>query len=125
MTTFDSMTEEERAAVCQKARESREAAHDVDGLVAEIRERLTVKQAEQVRFRLGEMPVNCRRTFQTAMKGRSKKASIRAFCQMCIGWTNLQEEILKCTDLACPLYPHRPSVNMPGETEDVEESHGE
>ena len=116
------MTTEQRAYAQEKSRQSREATHDVDGLVAEIRQHLTTKQTEQVRFRLEQMPVGCRRSYVKAMKGRSTTFAIRAFCQMCVSWTSMIEEISQCTDSACPLYPYRPYVTKNDEADDEEET---
>jgi hypothetical protein len=60
-----------------------------------------------VRQRLETMPCSCRNTYLRAMRGRSRNAAIKAFCQMCVGWQH-RRDVTDCTDPACPLYPYRP-----------------
>ena len=55
--------------------------------------------------RLRQMPVSCRQGFVRAMRGKSLRAAVRAYCDMCVGWN--RKEALACTDPACPLYPYR------------------
>ena len=47
--------------------------------------------------------------YKKAMRGRSMKAAIKAFCLECVCW---QKEVVRlCTSFACPLYPYRPYKN--------------
>ena len=52
------------------------------------------------------MPKHCRAVYAVAMRGKSRAAAIRAFCEMCVGWE--RREVARCTDPACPLYAYRP-----------------
>jgi hypothetical protein len=63
-------------------------------------------QKEQIAERREQMPNIHRANYDKAMKGRSMKAAIKAFCLMCVQWQ--KEEVRLCTDLACSLYPYRP-----------------
>lgn len=56
--------------------------------------------------RMEEMPKTRRMTYLEAMKGKSKTAAIKAFCEMCVGWD--RNEVRECTSPACPLYEYRP-----------------
>lgn len=47
----------------------------------------------------------CRRVYERAMRGRSRRAAIEAFCAMCMGWD--RQAVPGCTAPACPLYPYR------------------
>jgi len=62
--------------------------------------------------RLENMPVTARKTYLDGMLGKSRAASIKAFCQMCIGYgddkVGMRTSIRECTDPACPLFPYRP-----------------
>jgi hypothetical protein len=66
-------------------------------------------QQEQIEQRRKQMPDIHRANYDNAMRGKSKKAAIRAFCLMCVQWQ--KEEVRLCTDLGCPLYPYRPYKN--------------
>ena len=61
---------------------------------------------EQIAERREQMPRSYRATYDKAIKGKSLRAAINAFCLECVCWQI--EEIRKCTDLACPLYAVRP-----------------
>lgn len=62
--------------------------------------------------RLEQMPVSARQNYIAAMRGKSRAAGIKAFCQMCIGYGDeqigMRRAIRDCTDPACPLYVYRP-----------------
>ena len=62
--------------------------------------------ATLIEARLEEMPQKCRLNYVKGMQGNSLAASVKAFCLMCVGWQ--RKEATRCTDPACPLYPHRP-----------------
>lgn len=63
-------------------------------------------QGRQMAEKLSQMPVSWKNTYLKAMRGRSMKMAIRAFCGECMGWQ--RSEIPECTGRACPLYPYRP-----------------
>jgi hypothetical protein len=65
-------------------------------------------QEVQIRDRLLKMPKTCVRTYLTAMRGKSAKSGIRAFCQFCLGWEDYRVGVRNCTDAACPLFSFRP-----------------
>jgi len=64
-------------------------------------------QKQQIEKRIKQMPPSCRKNYLRAMKGRSLKSAVKAFCVECVGWA--REEVKLCTDLGCPLYPYRPT----------------
>ena len=66
-------------------------------------------QQEQIEQRLKQMPDIHRANYKKAMRGKSKKAAIKAFCLECVQWQ--KEDVRLCSDLACPLYPYRPYEN--------------
>jgi hypothetical protein len=52
-----------------------------------------------------EYPAMCRSTYDAAMTGRSRKAAIKAFCTMCMGY---QPKLVRSCDVkGCPLYSYR------------------
>lgn len=53
-----------------------------------------------------QIPKIHRSNYDRAMKGKSMKAAIKAFCLECVCWQ--KEEVRLCTSLTCPLYPYRP-----------------
>lgn len=77
-------------------------------LVREANLGLPSTQTAQVEERALEMPSPCLKTYIRAMRGKSREAGLKAFCQMCLGWEEYRKGINECTDLACPLYPYRP-----------------
>jgi hypothetical protein len=52
-----------------------------------------------------EYPPSTRESYRRAMEGRSRKAAIRAFCVMCMGYQ--PHQVRGCTSPGCPLYPYR------------------
>jgi len=56
-----------------------------------------------------DIPKVYRGTYERAACGRaSPRQAIKAFCQSCVGYENVAEEIRQCTDAECPLYAYRP-----------------
>ncbi len=79
----------------------------------------TTMRQERIAQRLRDIPKIYRRIYQQAVKGKSRKAAIHAFCLECCAWE--KEEVRKCTSPECPLYVLRPyreganhSDNRPG-----------
>jgi hypothetical protein len=66
----------------------------------------TTLMQERISQRLKDIPKIYRRIYEQAVKGKSRKAAIHAFCLECVYWQ--KEEVRKCSDLACPLYALRP-----------------
>jgi len=64
---------------------------------------------ELIEQRRKQIPDIHRTNYDKALRGRSMKAAIKAFCLECVCWQ--KEEVRLCTDLACPLYPYRPYKN--------------
>ena len=54
---------------------------------------------------VNEYPPSTRESYRRAMEGRSRKAAIRAFCVMCMGYQ--PHHVRGCTAPWCPLYPYR------------------
>jgi hypothetical protein len=57
---------------------------------------------------VNEYPPSTRESYRRAMEGRSRKAAIRAFCVMCMGYQ--PHHVRGCTAPWCPLYPYRLGV---------------
>ena len=55
--------------------------------------------------RYGSMPPRFRKNYAKAMRGRSLRAAVDAFCNECMGWEMRPRD---CTAPACPLYAYRP-----------------
>jgi len=53
------------------------------------------------------IPPKYKTHFKKAVK--SRKSAITAMCLECMGY--VKSEIPECTDIACPLYSHRPYVS--------------
>jgi hypothetical protein len=59
-----------------------------------------------------EVPKKYRGLYERAMKGKSRKAAMHAFCLECCYWQI--REVQLCSDDDCPLFPFRPqSRNAP------------
>jgi hypothetical protein len=56
-------------------------------------------QEEQIEQRCQQMPDIHLANYKRAMRGKSMKAAIKAFCLECVQWQ--REEVRLCTDLAC------------------------
>lgn len=61
---------------------------------------------ERIKKRRADIPKIYRKTYDTAMQGKSRTAGVKAKCLDCTNWQ--KEEIKKCTVSDCPLYPYRP-----------------
>ena len=61
---------------------------------------------QQIAERRTQIPKVHKINYDKAMKGRSMKAAIKAFCLECVCWQ--KEEVRLCTDIGCSLYPYRP-----------------
>jgi len=57
------------------------------------------------------MPKTYRASYNKAMAGKSRRAAMQSFCYECMGW--VLGETTKCTDTTCPLYPYRPTTDVP------------
>jgi hypothetical protein len=60
----------------------------------------------QIDERRAQMPEIHRANYDKALRGKSMKAAIKAFCLECVCWQ--KEEVRLCTSFACPLYSYRP-----------------
>ncbi len=58
------------------------------------------------RKRLKNIPSSMRKVYRRAMKGKSRTAGVKAFCQECVGYVT--KCVRNCTDTGCPLWPYRP-----------------
>ena len=67
---------------------------------------MSINRQKQIEQRRAEMPRSYRATYDKAVKGKSLRAAINAFCMECVCWQI--DEVRNCTDLACPLYAVRP-----------------
>ena len=52
-----------------------------------------------------DVPSQHRNVYDRAMRGKSRKAAVRCYCLMCVGWS--WDEVRKCSAPACPLYLYR------------------
>jgi len=64
------------------------------------------QRQEQIEQSSCEIPKSYRGIYDRAVKGKSRKAAMHAFCLECCGWQI--KEVFLCTDLGCSLYPYRP-----------------
>ncbi len=76
----------------------------------------STKRQKQITRRRQQIPRAYRKTYDTAVKGRSLRACVNAQCLECAGWQ--REEVRLCTDLACPLYAARPYQAESGKDSD-------
>ena len=86
--------------------EAKRVSLDISQLIQDARLGVGPTQEAAIKSRLAQMPETCRKTYLRAMQGRSMAAGIKAFCTECVGWD--RNEVVRCTALACPLYPYRP-----------------
>lgn len=63
-------------------------------------------QIASIKEKLLEMPNRYMRGYLKAVRGRSLRAAVGAYCLECVGWE--RESVRCCTSLGCPLYPYRP-----------------
>jgi len=63
-------------------------------------------QAGQIEERLKQIPKPYRSTYRKAMRGRSLRAAVNSYCLECVWYS--RDEVKKCPDKGCPLYPYRP-----------------
>jgi hypothetical protein len=52
-----------------------------------------------------DIPKKYRTLYNKAVSGRNQAAAIKFFCLECVGYDS--EEVKKCTDFGCSLYPLR------------------
>lgn len=102
----EAMTDEHKARMAAGKRLA--MAEDTSQLISAACEDMGPRTAGLVKDRALEVPKTCVRTYLTAMRGKSKQAGIRAYCQMCLGWQDFRAGIQNCTDPSCPLYTYRP-----------------
>lgn len=67
---------------------------------------LNSELSKQIAERRSQIPDIHKANYDKALRGRSMKAGVKAFCLECVCWQ--KEEVRKCNDLACPLSPYRP-----------------
>ena len=96
------LTDEDRA----RGRRSKTRERSSRGSIQNQRSDLRSTQEAAIRDRASQIPKTCLRTYLLAMRGKSLRASINAFCMECVGWD--RREVALCTALACPHYPYRP-----------------
>jgi hypothetical protein len=99
----------------KKLLDGRTKAKDIDSHVTTCITALSKQRSPQkavrtrlVIDRLKEIPSNAKKSYCTAVLGKSRVAGVKAFCQMCVGWDGYVEHIRECSGLDCPLYPYRP-----------------
>lgn len=61
---------------------------------------------QQIAERRDQMPRAYRATYSRAIRGKSLRAAVNAFCLECVCWQI--QEVRTCTDQACPLWAVRP-----------------
>jgi hypothetical protein len=57
-----------------------------------------------------EVPKKCRGLYERAMRGKSRKAAMHAFCLECCYWQI--REVQLCNDDGCPLFLYRPRARI-------------
>lgn len=55
-----------------------------------------------------DVPKRHRKLYEAAMRGKSRRAAMRAFCLECVGW--ITNEAKLCTAPSCPMYAWRPGT---------------
>jgi hypothetical protein len=70
---------------------------------------MNIEQKEKIAQHRAQIPRIHQANYDKAMRGRSMKAAIKAFCLECVCWQ--KEEVRLCTSFACPLYNYRPYKN--------------
>lgn len=60
---------------------------------------------EMIDKRRRQIPKKYQKLYKRALNPRNLRAAVSSQCLECVGWVS--EEVRLCTDLACPLYPHR------------------
>lgn len=71
------------------------------------REPITIKEKRQKYCE--HIPAIYQATYRKAMKGRSLAAAVKAKCQDCMNWQ--QVEIRECPVVTCTLHPYRPYIS--------------
>ena len=67
---------------------------------------MSIERQKKISERRAQMPKLYRAIYDKAVRGKSRKAAMHAFCLECCGWQI--KEVFLCTDLGCALYPYRP-----------------
>ena len=84
------------------------------------RGRMMRTREEQIAERREQIPKLYRSIYDRAIKGKSRKAAMHAFCLECCG--GQIKEVHACSDTGCSLYPYRPkpraSQGMPESVSD-------
>ncbi len=62
--------------------------------------------SDEVKEFAEQIPSSMRNAYFAALRGRSMRKAITAFCQQCVGWQ--RKEIENCQSQICPLKPYRP-----------------
>ena len=73
----------------------------------------SAERQAKIAERRAQIPKAYQGIYERAMAGNSRKAATHAFCLECCGYQI--KEVFACTDLACPLYPYRPTSRVPQE----------
>jgi hypothetical protein len=73
---------------------------------------------EKRQLKISEVQKRIPKLYQACyLKAASGKASpreaIKAFCQSCVGYSNVADEIANCPDLSCSLFCYRPFKILP------------
>lgn len=59
--------------------------------------------------RVNAVPKKHQKLYRRALMGTaSHRGTIKAFCQQCMGWSDLPDSVRDCTARACPSYAKRP-----------------
>ena len=69
------------------------------------------KRKKKIAERRAQIPKLYRSIYDRAIKGKSRKAAMHAFCLECCGW--LIKEVHACSDTGCSLYPYRSKSSVP------------
>lgn len=91
----------------EAARQVKREIGDLSDLAQQFSQR-PEKIREAVTQRLKQIPIAMRRTYMKAILGVSKSSAIKAKCQECAGWQDLQRMVGDCAAKDCSLYPYRP-----------------
>ena len=71
-----------------------------------------VAETPEMLRRLRQMPVQYRIQYVRALRGRSLRRAVNAFCLECVGWQ--RSDVVGCTSLGCPLHAVRAGSGKAG-----------
>jgi len=93
-------------AAARAARKRSPLAKSTEERINAATSRLKGNRAALVEERASQIPESQLTAYLKAVRGKSLRAAVNAFCAECVGWE--RQAVRECTGLACPLWPYRP-----------------